>query len=289
MRPGLTTHTSTTSAGSDVRPVGLWVVAAAVSGTVMIGLGAFWLSFTALADLARRAGTVAQLSWVWPLIVDGVIVVATISVVALSRHGARATRYPWLLLAGGAAVSVSANVTHALVVADTAVPPLLAALVASVPPVVLLAITHLTVELTRYQRTGPRPIRNDTKPAARRNEAPPRRRAPTASPSTVIVGEAQSSALAAEAGPAVKEIGASTRAERRAPPTTPSGEARAAQAARLRSEGLSNRRIAAHLGVHPSTVGRWLVGTPMPGREPAQSSDDRRPPRYEGEDDDINE
>lgn len=32
-------------------------VVTAVVGTVLIALGAFWLSFTALADLARRSGS----------------------------------------------------------------------------------------------------------------------------------------------------------------------------------------------------------------------------------------
>jgi DNA-binding NarL/FixJ family response regulator len=46
-------------------------------------------------------------------------------------------------------VSVTANAIHAVVAADADVPRMLAASVAAVPPVVLLAITHLTVILTR--------------------------------------------------------------------------------------------------------------------------------------------
>ncbi|GAB3597164.1 DUF2637 domain-containing protein [Microbacterium tumbae] len=236
--------------GDTETEVGRWVVLSAVTGTVLIGLGAFWLSFTALADLAHRAGTAAQLSWVWPLIVDGVIVVATISVVALSRHGARATRYPWLLLAGGAAVSVSANVTHALVAADTTVPPLLAALVASVPPVVLLAITHLTVVLTRYQGT----VGTEDHAA-------------TSTSATSAPDEAQAvqklEALRAQPGVPARPT------RRQIDPATPvalrqgAGGEREAAARQLRGEGMSNRQIAAQLAVHPSTVGRWL--TPRTG------------------------
>lgn len=33
-----------------------WAVMTAVAGTVFIAVGAFWLSFTSLADLARRSG-----------------------------------------------------------------------------------------------------------------------------------------------------------------------------------------------------------------------------------------
>ena len=122
----------------------------AVVGTVFIAVGAFWLSFTALADLARRSGIAATQAWAWPLIVDGIIVVGTVAVVALA--GQRGAWYPWMLLMIGAAVSVAANSIHAVVAADADVPPVLAASVAAVPPLVLLAITHLTVVLTQRFR-----------------------------------------------------------------------------------------------------------------------------------------
>lgn len=128
-----------------------WAAMTAVSGTVFIAAGAFWLSFTSLADLAARSGIGAGQAWAWPLIVDGIIVVATVAVVALA--GQRSAWYPWALLVGGALVSVTANAIHAVVAADADVPRMLAASVAAVPPVVLLAITHLTVILTRT--TGP--------------------------------------------------------------------------------------------------------------------------------------
>lgn len=124
-----------------------WAVMTAVAGTVFVAAGAFWLSFTSLADLAARSGIGDGQAWAWPLIVDGVIVVSTVAVVALA--GARSAWYPWMLLAGAAAVSVTANSIHAVVAADADVPGLLAAAVAAVPPVVLLAITHLTVLLIR--------------------------------------------------------------------------------------------------------------------------------------------
>lgn len=122
----------------------------AVAGTVFIAILAFSLSFRSLADLARRSGIAPGQAWMWPLIVDGIIVVATVSVVALAGH--KSNWYPWLLLGAGAAVSVVANSAHALVAADTDVPKPLAASVAAVPPLVLLAITHLTVVLTDRTR-----------------------------------------------------------------------------------------------------------------------------------------
>ncbi|SJM53313.1 Phage excisionase  len=198
----------------------------AVAGTVFIAAGAFWLSFTALADLAARSGVGAAQAWAWPLIVDGIIVVATVAVVALAGH--RSAWYPWALLAAGAVVSVTANAIHAVVAADADVPGVLAASVAAVPPLVLLAITHLTVILTR-------PI-----PAPQGGQA--RASEPSAEPS-----EAEADGLSALAGPVPvgREVAVLLREE----------------------EGWSNKQIARHLGVHPSTVGRWFARPALPAPE----------------------
>ena len=193
---------------------GRTAVATAVAGTVFIAAGAFWLSFTALADLAERSGIGAGQAWAWPLIVDGIIVVATVSVVALA--GQRAAWYPWLLLMAGALVSVAANAIHAIFAADVDVPGGLAGAVAAVPPLVLLAITHLTVILTR-------PVSEVSYTGSTPDEL-----------STDLgfdgVPEPEKPALLG------REL-----------------------AVLLREEGLSNRAIARATGVHPSTVGRWLV------------------------------
>lgn len=193
---------------------GRLAVVTAVAGTVLIAAGAFWLSFTALADLARRSGVNAGQAWAWPIIVDGLIVVATVAVVALAGH--RAAWYPWVLLAGGAIISVTANALHAVVAADADVPGLLAACVAAVPPLVLLASTHLTVVLVR------------SRPADAAA-------APVSSLAAQTAGELMPEELVAE----------------------PTG--RRLVAARLREEGWSNKAIARHLSVAPSTVGRWFA------------------------------
>lgn len=213
-----------------------WAVITSVVGTVFIAAGAFWLSFTALADLARRAGIGAGQAWAWPLIVDGVIVVSTVAVVALA--GERAAWYPWTLLIGGAAVSVTANALHAIVAADADVPAGLAAAVAAVPPMVLLASTHLTVVL----------IRTTTQPAA----------------GVASVRES----VALEAAPTEPPAVASPTPElaRLVPVEVPDRRVRAAE---LRESGWSNKKIARSLDVHPSTVGRWFAGAHQPD-EPEQ-------------------
>ncbi len=214
-----------------------WAVLTAAAGTVFIAAGAFWLSFMALADLAERSGIGSGQAWAWPLIVDGIIVVATVAVVALA--GQRTSWYPWALLIGGAAVSVTANAIHAVVAADTDVPAVLAACVAAVPPVVLLAITHLTVILTR----PPEP-NDDLEPV--QPQAPP-----AAEPELITL----TSPTAATPVKSAPEIEASPR-DRIGPASTAGRRERARE---LRDLGWSNRRIATELDVHPSTVGRWFA------------------------------
>ncbi|WP_159599073.1 DUF2637 domain-containing protein [Agromyces humi] len=195
----------------------------AVVGTVFIAAGAFWLSFTSLSDLARRSGLDPAQSWVWPLIVDGIIVVATVAAVALARS--RVAWYPWMLLIAGTAISVAANAIHAIVAETTEVPLILAASVSAVPPLVLLAITHLTSVLMRAPRKTS--SAEALAPAATKSLA----RLPTA---TIIRQD-------------------------------PTAVAPRDDASSLRALGWSNSAIARHLGVHPSTIGRWLrdhVGAP---------------------------
>lgn len=263
-----------------------WAVSTAASGTVLIGLGAFWLSFVALADLARRSGIAAGQAWVWPLLVDGLIVVATIAVVALDGH----TRawYPWTLLIAGAVVSVIANAMHSLVAADTSVPGVLvaadasvpgvlAAAVASVPPLVLLASTHLTVVLIRSaHRREPAGMATPEAPAtaeppadspgADQSDAQPEGPEISRPPTSAVNQPHPLPELAIAHPPTPADISPDDDHEAPAPGTvsTPPTDApaegvesRQAEAARLRAQGWSNRKIAAHMQVHPSTVGRW--------------------------------
>lgn len=121
-----------------------WVGRSSVAGTSLLAVGGFVLSFAALRDLAVRVGMPADLGWIWPLLIDGMIVEATLAVVALSQRGSRrAVWYAWFLLAVGAVVSVGSNSVHAMLTGHGWA----GAAAASVPPVVLLATTHLTVLL----------------------------------------------------------------------------------------------------------------------------------------------
>lgn len=228
------------------------VIVLAVTGTILLALGAFWLSFTTLMDLAVLSGIPSGQAWVWPLIVDGVILEATISVVALRNSAPAARRFAWLLLAAGAGVSVAANVTHAVVASDIRVPAVIAAVVASVPPLVLLAMTHLTVELTRNATPPGEPFRVDpssdgasctaeieSSPDAEPGPSPEPRGIPTAPPTPAATDRPAEEASA----------GSPRRGDR---------EQARARALALHAQGVPKRQIAAEEGVHPTTVGRWL-------------------------------
>ena len=264
-----------------------WAVWTAVAGTVFIAIGAFWLSFTSLADLAARSGIGAGQAWAWPLIVDGIIVVATVAVVALA--GQKAAWYPWALLIGGAIVSVTANALHAIVAADADVPALLAAAIAAVPPMVLLAITHLTVILTHTTDSQPViwrtvPHHNDEpipEPPTGIEANPPPAALPQADASDTV-GLGDERPTAPESGPSPMKHVEEKPAPEASTPTASDGETvrgvpetagvgRRERAAGLRSEGWSNKQIAAELGVHPSTVGRWLTSPPTRSSEPVTS------------------
>ncbi|MGO2719493.1 MULTISPECIES: helix-turn-helix domain-containing protein [Micrococcales] len=258
-----------------------WAVVAAASGTVLIGGGAFWLSFTALADLAVRSGIDAGLAWIWPLLVDGLLVVATVAAVALDGH--RSAWYPWALLIAGAGMSVTANAAHAIVAATASVPALLAAVVAAVPPLVLLASTHLTVVLTRSTKT--RAIKSPaglpvTGPAltgtvstgrtGHADPAQPPKLPEHPEPAATSEPETQPPALPEPQNklqdePTPKPSSGPDPTEP-APPKSGSpgreslgaGLVRRERAVTLREAGWSNKAIARELGVHASTVGRWF-------------------------------
>lgn len=251
-------------------------VVAAVAGTIAIAAAAFTLSFTALHDLAVLAGIPPGQAWLWPLVVDGVILEATISVVALRDSATQAKRFAWLLPTSGAGISVAANITHAIVAADASVPAMVAALVASVPPLTLLAMTHLTVELIRHT-----PHPQPASPA--HEEEPP---ASSRLPSTAVIpaeptppelhshpGEDTTVALPGTGGGDEPTGGDAV-----APVRDLSREERRRQAIELAATdaSLSNREIARRVGAHPTTIGRWLAA-PDPSETEERNDHDPHP------------
>lgn len=222
-----------------------WVAVVAIVGTAAIGVGAFWLSFRALSDLASRAGVPGELGWMWAAIVDGVIVTSTVAAVALDKSGWRAVWFAWLLLALSAGVSVVANVIHAIVTTDGSINVTLVGAIAAVPPLVLLAMTHLTVVVVRHAKPVPDPepdiqlpdflVQAFAAPAPEPSLQRPRRPKPAALSDTSDLR---------------------------------------ARADRLRTDGMSNSQIARELGVHKSTVGRWFLPDTSEVNDTEEDSDE---------------
>ena len=116
----------------------------AVVITTVIGIASFVLSFAALWDLATMAGVPRSLSWLWPVIVDGTILQATISVIALAQFEDQRSgrRFFWGVLITAALVSIGANAMHAFISDAGTLHSALSAAIATVAPVSLLAATH---------------------------------------------------------------------------------------------------------------------------------------------------
>jgi hypothetical protein len=99
------------------------------------------MSYGALHALVRDSGVPTTLAWLWPLVVDGFIVVASLSVLHAVLE-ARPASYPWALLLLFSAVSVAGNVAHG--------PPTpVGRLVAAVPPIALVLAFDLLMRQVR--------------------------------------------------------------------------------------------------------------------------------------------
>lgn len=128
----------------------------AAASVVVAGL-AFWLSFTALSDLAVRFGVPEFQAFAFPLVVDGLVIVATVAAATLKTS----RWYAWALLLVGSAVSVAGNAVHAHTVSGNPI----AVGIAVVPPVFLLAVTHLTIMLARQEWAATEPATIVTAPS----------------------------------------------------------------------------------------------------------------------------
>lgn len=127
--------------------------AVAVMITAGIAVSSFVLSFAALSDLARRTGSwTGWLPFLWPGIVDGAIVLATMGILATAAYPdqRRNRQFFWAMLTVGALVSIGGNALHAILPADAPLPTWLAFAVACVPPAGILGSTHAVQILWRF-------------------------------------------------------------------------------------------------------------------------------------------
>ncbi len=117
----------------------------AIIGTIAIATASFVLSFTALTELVVEYSSAGKHAWMWAIALDGLIVVASMALVAMAGESARSRAWAFMLLIGGVMLSTVANVTHSVLGGYGPI----GAIIAAVPPLMLAAITHLTVQLLR--------------------------------------------------------------------------------------------------------------------------------------------
>jgi hypothetical protein len=128
---------------------GRWTYWVSAAGVVVLAAAAFTLSYDALHQLALDSRVRPALAWLWPVVIDGTIVVALLTVLAAKRAAAR-VGYPWALAGVFSAASVAFNIAHA---PDRPV----AQLVFAMAPVALVLTTHLLMQQVGWRRVTPGP------------------------------------------------------------------------------------------------------------------------------------
>jgi Protein of unknown function (DUF2637) len=138
---------------------GWWTYRTSAAGVIVLAAAAFTLSYDALHQLALDSRVRPALAWLWPVLIDGTIVVALLTVLAAKRAATRAG-YPWALAGLFSAASVAVNVAHA---PDRPV----AQPVFAMAPVALVLTTHLLMQQVGWRRVTPPPNRTRRRPHGR--------------------------------------------------------------------------------------------------------------------------
>jgi len=109
---------------------------------------AFFLSFESLKDLAVQMGVAESIAWLYPAIIDGAIIVFSLSVLRANLNQENIL-YPWVLVSLFTVLSVVLNIIHAH-------QDFLAQFLAAIPPIALflsfeLLMSQLKASAIRLQ------------------------------------------------------------------------------------------------------------------------------------------
>lgn len=144
---------------------------ASIAITALIVIGAFWLSFRTVTDLVIASGVFdPSIAWVWPLIVDGLVLGMTVAHV-VTEH-----KFALITLIGGSILTTCANAYHALLVASPnlvvtnpvvaqtrfggateQIGLIVAMVIASIPPLLIPLMSHMIVITGRENKTDHQP------------------------------------------------------------------------------------------------------------------------------------
>ena len=194
-----------------------------VTVAVILALLAFIISFDALRAVGLACGINGSLAWMFPIIIDGSTLAFTWAAWAFKTRRL-STVYPWLMLVLFSVISLIGDALHAhpVMVNGLLLPVWVPPVIMTVPPVALLATTHMIVlaagrsfdnddmewEAGHATPATPSAIMPETPPDALAADAPAPAPGPVEAPvpETATVGEAP-------AGPPVPEPEAGNDAE----------------------------------------------------------------------------
>ncbi|WP_084010611.1 DUF2637 domain-containing protein [Pseudofrankia sp. DC12] len=126
----------------------LWIRLATVAAVVTVALIAGIVSYRHMAGVAREHGEDHTTAAIMPISVDGLIVAASLTLLADSRAGRRRSPLPYALLTLASAASIAANVMHAQ-------PDLAARVIAAWPSAALIGSYELLMSQIRKARPRP--------------------------------------------------------------------------------------------------------------------------------------
>jgi len=133
-----------------------WLTIPAALLVAGITIVAFVVSYHALRELAALAGFMANSAAMWPLIVDGIIVLSIVVLFAWRDRSLRSTWTAWVGLIGFTAISLVGNGLHTAVVYDTGagLETWVAIAIGAVPPAGLAYSIHLLVGMLTTERSA---------------------------------------------------------------------------------------------------------------------------------------
>ncbi|WP_280245486.1 DUF2637 domain-containing protein [Nocardia abscessus] len=235
---GVAVSPTTTTTATQVSPPS-WNAAETVAllSLAAVSIAAFFWSAIALHGVAVMSGIDSRLAWGAPVIVDGPIIQAAFSLVALNRREkigvvipVATRRFFWAELAAAELVSLIGNGVHAWKADGLLLPAPAAAAVAGAAPIAMLAVTHALTALMEVPRI---PEPQATAPVAQA----------TTGGTAPNWGDTEATPADVEATPAETDATA----------------ARDAEILRLHQAGLSYREIAPIVGLHHGSVGKILA------------------------------
>lgn len=146
---------TTTNADRSRRDWALWLQC---SVTALVALGAAYASYRHGRDFALRFGADETTAAIWPLLVDGILTMATVELWKTGRdHRGSGQWKAWVSFLFGVTLSLCANVTAAPELS------VLAVAVAACPPLaLLLAVELLNRALKRYRAETISETRSET-------------------------------------------------------------------------------------------------------------------------------